>query len=47
MTLEDGPDPAKPGGNRNWVQVLSNSLPGALAALAYRLNFDVRPTWLG
>ncbi|GMK54629.1 hypothetical protein CspeluHIS016_0112150 [Cutaneotrichosporon spelunceum] len=42
-TLEDGPDPAKPGGNRNWVQVLSNSLPGALAALAYRYNFEDYP----
>lgn len=20
-TLEDGPDPSKPGGNRNWIQV--------------------------
>ncbi|OCF37543.1 hypothetical protein I316_00669 [Kwoniella heveanensis BCC8398] len=36
--LEDGPDPLKPSGNRNWIQVLSNSLPGLLAALAYRLG---------
>ncbi|WVQ97847.1 hypothetical protein IAU59_004962 [Kwoniella sp. CBS 9459] len=36
--LEDGPDPLKPSGNRNWIQVLSNSLPGLLAALAYRFG---------
>ncbi|EIW68749.1 hypothetical protein TREMEDRAFT_44556 [Tremella mesenterica DSM 1558] len=35
-TLEDGPDPTKPGGNRDAIQVLSNSLPSLLAALAYR-----------
>lgn len=34
-TLEDGVDPSKPQGNRNWVQVLSNSLPSLVAALAY------------
>lgn len=34
-TLEDGVDPTKPQGNRNWVQVLSNSLPSLIAALAY------------
>ncbi|BEI81442.1 hypothetical protein CcaverHIS002_0206020 [Cutaneotrichosporon cavernicola] len=42
-TLEDGPDPSKPGGNRNWVQVLSNSLPGAIVALIYRFSFDDYP----
>ncbi|BEJ04785.1 hypothetical protein CcaverHIS641_0206020 [Cutaneotrichosporon cavernicola] len=42
-TLEDGPDPSKPGGNRNWVQVLSNSLPGAIVALIYRFSFDTVP----
>ncbi|WVR04456.1 hypothetical protein IAU60_001459 [Kwoniella sp. DSM 27419] len=36
--LEDGPDPLKPSGNRNWIQVLSSSLPGLLAALAYRFG---------
>ncbi|KAI9635419.1 integral membrane protein DUF92-domain-containing protein [Dioszegia hungarica] len=34
--LEDGPDPAKPGGNRDALQVLSSSLPSLLAALLYR-----------
>ncbi|GFZ49225.1 hypothetical protein JCM24511_06975 [Saitozyma sp. JCM 24511] len=37
-TLEDGPDPSKPGGNRNAIQILSNSLPSLLAALAYRFS---------
>ncbi|WRT64995.1 uncharacterized protein IL334_001936 [Kwoniella shivajii] len=36
--LEDGPDPTKPSGNRNWIQVLSNSLPGLIAALMYRFG---------
>ncbi|WVQ69012.1 uncharacterized protein L199_007224 [Kwoniella botswanensis] len=36
--LEDGPDPLKPSGNRNWIQVLSNSLPGLIAALLYRFG---------
>nr|XP_031861928.1 uncharacterized protein CI109_002758 [Kwoniella shandongensis]KAA5529000.1 hypothetical protein CI109_002758 [Kwoniella shandongensis] len=36
--LEDGPDPLKPSGNRNWIQVLSSSLPGLIAALAYRFG---------
>ncbi|WWC87144.1 uncharacterized protein L201_002030 [Kwoniella dendrophila CBS 6074] len=36
--LEDGPDPLKPSGNRNWVQVLSSSLPGLIAALLYRFG---------
>ncbi|WVW78704.1 hypothetical protein I302_100664 [Kwoniella bestiolae CBS 10118] len=36
--LEDGPDPLKPSGNRNWIQVLSNSLPGLIAALTYRFG---------
>ncbi|WVQ84069.1 hypothetical protein IAT38_006214 [Cryptococcus sp. DSM 104549] len=37
-TLEDGPDPLKPSGNRNWIQVLSNSLPGLIASLLYRFG---------
>ncbi|WVO18503.1 hypothetical protein L204_106220 [Cryptococcus depauperatus] len=36
--LEDGPDPYKPSGNRNWIQVLSNSLPGLIAALCCRFG---------
>ncbi|WWC67701.1 uncharacterized protein I206_101613 [Kwoniella pini CBS 10737] len=36
--LEDGPDPLKPSGNRNWVQVLSSSLPGLIAALLCRFG---------
>ncbi|KAL1409926.1 hypothetical protein Q8F55_003925 [Vanrija albida] len=44
--LEDGPDPAKPAGNRDWVQVLSNSLPSLAAALAYRLYADATPPLL-
>ncbi|WVQ76834.1 hypothetical protein IAR50_006508 [Cryptococcus sp. DSM 104548] len=36
--LEDGPDPLKPSGNRNLIQVLSNSLPGLIAALLYRFG---------
>ncbi|KLT44809.1 hypothetical protein CC85DRAFT_323508 [Cutaneotrichosporon oleaginosum] len=40
-TLEDGPDGTS--GNRTWVQVLSNSLPGVLVALSYRLTYDTYP----
>lgn len=36
-TLEDGPDADKAGGNRNWIQVLANSLPSLVAALAFRM----------
>ncbi|WWC59209.1 uncharacterized protein I303_101759 [Kwoniella dejecticola CBS 10117] len=36
--LEDGPDPLKPSGNRSWIQVLSSSLPGLIAALLYRFG---------
>ncbi|KAK8846776.1 hypothetical protein IAR55_005864 [Kwoniella newhampshirensis] len=36
--LEEGPDPLKPSGNRNWGQVLSSSLPGLIAALLYRFG---------
>ncbi|ODN75443.1 hypothetical protein L202_06589 [Cryptococcus amylolentus CBS 6039] len=36
--LEDGPDPSKPSGNRTLTQVLSNSLPGLIAALLYRFG---------
>lgn len=39
--LEEGSDPAKPSGNRNWVQVLSNSLPGVVVALTYKYYFTV------
>lgn len=36
--LEDGPDPSRPGGNRNAIQVLSNSLPSLIAALIFRMT---------
>ncbi|ORX34407.1 integral membrane protein DUF92-domain-containing protein [Kockovaella imperatae] len=36
--LEDGPDPSKPGGNRNAMQVISNCIPSLLAALYFRFG---------
>ncbi|KAK4686011.1 hypothetical protein P7C73_g4122, partial [Tremellales sp. Uapishka_1] len=36
--LEDGINATKPSGNRNVVQVLSNSLPSLLCALVYRAS---------
>ncbi|KAL7424376.1 hypothetical protein Q5752_000058 [Cryptotrichosporon argae] len=37
--LEDGLDPTKPGGNRGAIQVLANSLPSLLSALAFRYAY--------
>ncbi|TIB57941.1 hypothetical protein E3P79_02599 [Wallemia ichthyophaga] len=36
--LEDGHDSEKPGGVRNWLQVLANSYTGAICAIIYRVQ---------